>query len=296
MKKILVGLLCMTIIIFNVFSQENELKMINVAIQTKDSIYQIEILEHEVPVSLYIKYMGELPEKKVEENLTSVSNLLKSFSFGSAKKQETEEQKKSYYQEIGIHDNHPVVAISFFDAIYFCNILSARNNLTPVYSVDGNTNVNFWNYTPHKGNHISGKVTQDEEANGYRLPTLYEWLWVFKYDEKNFDYPGSDNIDEVAWYKKNSDGTTHEVAQKKPNSIGLYDLAGNVKEWIYEPFEQEPGEYGFSDPDHKFTTPVVGGGFNQSAFSCRPDTNFRTTPGLKQSTEDTGFRIVRTIK
>jgi len=65
---------------------------------------------------------------------------------------------------------------------------------------------------------------------GVRLPSEVEWEYAAK-GGKNFDYAGSDSIDEVSWYKGNSGGTTHLVKGKKPNGYGLYDMSGNVCEW-----------------------------------------------------------------
>lgn len=67
----------------------------------------------------------------------------------------------------------------------------------------------------------------------FRLPNETEWLFA-AYGGKNkndFRFSGSNNIDEIAWYLKNSDRKTHAVATKKPNQLGIYDMIGNVKEW-----------------------------------------------------------------
>ena len=73
----------------------------------------------------------------------------------------------SYYKG----DNNPVETVSWYDAIYFCNKLSKKLGCTPVYAVDGKTDVATWNYTPHEGDSIRGEVTQNTKANGFRLPT-----------------------------------------------------------------------------------------------------------------------------
>lgn len=89
---------------------------------------------------------------------------------------------------------NPVEVVSWNDAVKFCNKLAELTGL-PV-----------------------------------RLPTEEEWEYAAKGGE-DFEYAGSNNIDEVAWYERNSGGTTHPVGQKKPNGYGLYDMSGNVCEW-----------------------------------------------------------------
>jgi hypothetical protein len=66
---------------------------------------------------------------------------------------------------------------------------------------------------------------------GVRLPTSDEWQYAAKGGE-NHEYAGSNNINEVAWYKENSGNKTHAVKGKKANGYGLYDMSGNVSEWL----------------------------------------------------------------
>ncbi len=65
---------------------------------------------------------------------------------------------------------------------------------------------------------------------GGRLPTEAEWEYSARAGTKGSRYG---NLDDIAWYWKNSNFTTHPVGQKKPNAFGLYDMLGNVVEWTY---------------------------------------------------------------
>ena len=129
--------------------------------------------------------------------------------------------------------NLPVEQVSWYDAVYFCNKLSAKCGLTPVYAVDGGTDVEKWGYAPHKGKKITGTVSQIENADGYRLPTVEEWQYAAKGGQE-FKYSGSDKLDEVGWYDGKSGSKTHPVAQKAHNGYGLYDMSGNVWEWCWD--------------------------------------------------------------
>ena len=96
---------------------------------------------------------------------------------------------------------------------------------------------------------------------------------------QNFKYSGSDNVDEVAWYQSNSGRQTHPVGQKKPNGVGLYDMSGNVWEWVWD----RVGDYSSGSqtdptgPDGEAADRVYRGGNGYwdggaVALACRTDT------------------------
>jgi len=66
---------------------------------------------------------------------------------------------------------------------------------------------------------------------GKRLPTEFEWEWAARARSKSKFYWGEKDPKVYSWFKKNSEKKTHSVGLKSPNSLGLYDMAGNVWEW-----------------------------------------------------------------
>lgn len=76
------------------------------------------------------------------------------------------------------------------------------------------------------------KLNAKESSTRYRLPTEAEWEYACRTGGREPDV--APNLDEVAWRAGNSSGTTHPVGQKKPNAWGLYDMRGNVWEWVQD--------------------------------------------------------------
>lgn len=156
---------------------------------------------------------------------------------------------------------NPVEKVSWYDAVEFCNALSEYLGYEPVYTRDGSS------------------VTWNENANGFRLPTVEEWQYAAKGGE-NYKYSGSDNLDSVGWYADNSGYGTHPVAQKKSNHYGLYDMSGNVCEWCWDSYSYRSRYY-------------CGGGWCYFDSGCKVDS--RTDNSADYRTYDIGFRLVRSI-
>ena len=75
-------------------------------------------------------------------------------------------------------------------------------------------------------------------GKNYRLPTEAEWIFASRggNQSKGYKYSGSNNINEVAWYEKNSNKKSHTVGTRLPNELGIYDMSGNVSEWCSDWF------------------------------------------------------------
>ena len=195
----------------------------------------------------------------------------------------------------------PVENISWWDALEYCNKLSEKYNLEPVYDLSKKDEGIL------KINQLGGEteypnIADFRKTEGFRLPTKIEWEWFARGGEIaiqdgtfNYTYSGSDNVDEVAWYRENSGKQTHDVGAKKPNQLGLYDCSGNVWEWCYDTntsgyiSEETPYIY---DASQSLRT-LKGGSWGEY--------NYYSVISIQYSCINTaryhffGFRIVRTI-
>jgi formylglycine-generating enzyme required for sulfatase activity len=161
----------------------------------------------------------------------------------------------------------PVETVSWKEAVSFCNILSAEAGLQPCYYVGRN----------------SEEIIVDAASDGYRLPGEAEWEYACKAGTKEIRYG---EIDRIAWYKGNSEGTTHNVGMKEPNPWGLYDMLGNVWEWCSDIYDETVyGSYRI----------FRGGGWFDEARGCLA-TNRRRSHPTSFKIDDLGFRIARNMK
>jgi formylglycine-generating enzyme required for sulfatase activity len=155
-------------------------------------------------------------------------------------------------------DEHPVVNVSWNDAIAFCQWLS------------------------------------DKDGRKYVLPTEAQWEYACRAGTTTFWHCGQneDELQEYAWFRENSDGKTHSVGQLLPNAFGLCDMHGNVREWCADRWSADYYRHSpVDDPSGLPTGPYRvhrGGSLEHQARYCR--SAFRDDAGPDNSVFYLGFR------
>ncbi|MBM2814666.1 MAG: hypothetical protein HW421_1428 [Ignavibacteria bacterium] len=186
------------------------------------------------------------------------------------------------------NDNNPVEQLNWFRALRFCNSLSAIENRTPCYTVNGSTDINE--------DDESQVVVCNFNADGWRLPTEAEWEYACRATTTG-EFSGTGKISEMGWTSQDKVNNPQEVAKRKPNKWDLYDMHGNVMEWCWDGFEATFYETSpTKDPrvNPTLETPertVRGGSYQNSPELCSSSHRESISPTVYQF--NIGFRIVR---
>lgn len=208
--------------------------------------------------------------------------------------------QQDYQAVMGTNPSHfrgdqlPVEQVTWYDAINYCNKLSAARGLTPVYQIDG-TN-----------------VTWNRAADGYRLLTEAEWEYAARAgtttvfsagdyitaDDANFEGSYPYLIEENYVHHTNPNvvtsrnrGETMAVDSLAPNDFGLFHMEGNVSEWCFDYYGQYAAGDNPTGPSSGSLRVNRGGGWNDFAKQLRSAYRSATTPDTIE--QNLGFRIAR---
>jgi formylglycine-generating enzyme required for sulfatase activity len=157
-------------------------------------------------------------------------------------------------------DDHPVEQVSWKDAQAFIAKLNARGE------------------------------------GGVRLPSESQWEYACRGGGREETYCGGEDLDRLAWYGGNSGGTTHAVGGKAANALGLYDMSGNVYEWVQDCYQDSyagaPADGSAREAGDCGRRVVRGGGWDYVPRYLRSADRFGDFPG--DAFVYQGFRLART--
>lgn len=137
----------------------------------------------------------------------------------------------------------------------------------------------------------------EQTGQDYRLLTEAQWEYACRAGSGG-DYCFGDSEEELgayAWYRENAGGQTHPIGTLKPNAWGLYDMHGNVWEWVadwYEPYPSD-SQVDPSGPESGSLRVIRGGSWDLSAGGCRSAYRSGAGPGLRDP--HLGFRLARRV-
>jgi len=144
------------------------------------------------------------------------------------------------------------------------------------------------------------RLNAREGGPKYRLPTEAEWEYAARAGTSTaYSFGDSERqLGEYAWYNDNAGGKTHPVGQKKPNTWGLYDMQGNVWEWVQDWYGKDTyTSAAVTDPQGPASGSFRvyrGGGWYGTARNCRSADRFNVAPGGRYGS--LGFRLLREVR
>ncbi len=225
-------------------------------------------------------------------------------------------------QWLSVFDNNPSVfkglqrpvdSVNWWEALAYCNALSRREGLEEAYTLHRAEGLlgrkSQWGYEKFR----AAQVELHQDANGYRLPTDLEWEYACRAGTTEATYNGalalltwgdsSSVLEEIAWYRANSNGGTCEVSLKTPNAWGLHDMLGNVWEWTWSRHESNTPElpqdrrwyHDNNEQDAYAMRFVIRGGGWGTGLGANLRAARRAALRPEAARNDQGFRCVRAV-
>ncbi len=214
--------------------------------------------------------------------------------------------------------SRPVIYVSWYDAVEYCNWRSAQEGLRPVYAIDKNTK------DPNNTNNyddLKWKVSADRSANGYRLPTEAEWEYAARAvvgpsgtgqgggqvrfgngrdlaDPAQINFDASSALTSYSVAGEYRRQTLPVSSLNAPNALGPHDLSGNVWEWCYDWYNENyyAQSGGASNPAGLSSGSARvqrGGSWSSDPQYCRVANRYGVVPGGRHVS--VGFRLARTF-
>lgn len=147
------------------------------------------------------------------------------------------------------------------------------------------------------------KKLREKTGKEYRLPTEAEWEYAARSGGKKELWAGTSDdvkLGDYAWHHYNTDDSTHPVGQKKPNGLGIYDMSGNVSEWVWDGYNKKYYETSPKDnpkaplDEHEIERVIRGGSWVSNPWAIRTTDRSRNAPDTKDPV--CGFRLALSIQ
>jgi len=235
------------------------------------------------PSKCLIDLMGspESEEGRSDRETQHAVSISRGFSLGSTEVTQglyasVMRKNPSHFSSCG--DDCPVENVSWYNAVKFANALSKREGLEECHRVSGKT------------------VTWPRglDCRGYRLPTEAEWEYAARGGEDTL-YSGTNDVKAAGWTISNAGGKTHAVGGKAENAWGLYDMTGNVYEWVWDWYQSDYQSDISVDPvgpQSGSRRVYRGGSWFYTPRFARVSYRYRFSPTT--AINNLGFRLART--